>query len=309
MYSNFVINPRSILGQLHYGGEYAWGVEAYDVHGNRISDSFGYGGFVSLNELPLFKLAEKVPLTPADRLLLEQRYDEAIAAYKSILNDNTHDFHSLLVLARLYQYGVRLGEQDFDKAAEYYRRLLEVEDIPEVRKALADVYLSAGEDRFAYELYLSLLDIPDVAWDTYHNLSKTAFRLGRPAEALELSQQATEMKHGLYTRAYPVALALVLGDTEKAMILAEKVDGGDRYLPLLTRYAHEGYTISDAAKDAVLAGDYHSATELESNEHGSFIQGLLIYLENREGYRDVLSQLLGEMKHGLHSELLRYMIN
>ncbi|MBS4022286.1 MAG: hypothetical protein KGZ79_07670 [Dethiobacter sp.] len=64
--------------------------------------------------------------------------------------------------------------------------------------------------------------------------------------------------------------ALVLGDTEKALILAENVDGGDRYLPLLTYYADEGYTISDAAKDAVLAGDYHRVKELESNEHGPY---------------------------------------
>lgn len=68
------------------------------------------------------------PFTEADELLIERRYEEAIAAYQRRLKDDPADMHSLIVLATIARYGVdRYGtHQDPEMAARYIESLAEL---------------------------------------------------------------------------------------------------------------------------------------------------------------------------------------
>jgi tetratricopeptide (TPR) repeat protein len=68
------------------------------------------------------------PVTPADRLLLQRRYKEAIKAYQKELENNPEDVHSLRVLGYLFFYGVdsKGTYKDQQQALIYFDRLKEL---------------------------------------------------------------------------------------------------------------------------------------------------------------------------------------
>lgn len=305
-YDGELVSPISILGLLYPGGEYTWGVFAYDAGGTQISDSSGYGFYRAVKELPLFKVDGE--LNAADRLLLDHRHEEALAAYQKQLGQDPHDTHALLVLARLYQYGISYKDQDPETAAGYYERLLAIEDFPEVREALAECYFSAGQDDKARAMYHSLLGTSLANWRTHYQLARIQFNRGQPRDALETLGHAVNMEHGAYVRTYPVALALLLGETEGALNFARRVDEGERYQGLLESYLEQGYEVRALVRQAVLQGEYGPAQELLTNsQHDLFTKGLLVYLTGRTYPREELAQIIQEMEPGLPAELLRYM--
>ena len=302
------VNPLSILGLLYYGGEYTWGVYANDARGSRISDSSGYGFYMAQKELPLFKVAE-AKLSAADKLLLDRKYDEAIAAYRQQLDEKPGDTHALLILARLHQYGSRMETSDPAAAAIYYERLLKVEDTPEVRLALADVYFDAGMDDQAYAMYQSLTGSHMESWRIHYQLGKIEFHNGNLKQALSLMELAVDMEHGLYARAYPVALSLLLGDAERAVALARKVDQGEDYLELLSEYGNMGYPVNSDIMQAVRQGEYERALQLPSlGQHDLFIKGLLIYVTEGSYPGDRLNAVISDMEPGLLPNLLSMML-
>ncbi len=273
------IDPESVLGLLRPGGEYTWGIYAYDAAGRRISDSSGVTFYHSKKEIPLFRV--KGSISEGDRLLLEERHEDAVKAYEKQIKKNPGDSHALTVLARLYQYGITWGKSDPEKAAVYYEQLLQAENTPEARSALAQVCFDAGQLEKAQSLFKSLKGTSEESWLTYYNLGRISFLQGKPAEALELMEQALEMQHGIYVRAFPVSLALVLNRTQQALSFAERVDEGDRYLELLRRYVDKGYQVNPEAAAAITAGDYRLAHSLLSpeNQHDLFVKELLGYLK------------------------------
>ncbi len=272
------IEPESVFGLLRPGAEYTWGVYAYDAKGRRISDSSGVAFYHSKKEIPLFRVSGSI--SEGDRLLLERRHQEAVKAYEKQIEQNSGDVHALTMLARLYQYGITWGQSDPEKAAGYYERLLQVENTPEARNALAQVYFDAGQLAKAEALFKSLEGTSEESWLTRYNLGRISFLKGHPAEALEAMEQAVEMEHGIYVRAYPVSLALVLNRTEQALSFAGRVDEGVNYLDLLQRYAEKGYQVRPEAAAAISAGDYRLAQSLLStdNQHDLFVKELLGYL-------------------------------
>ncbi|KJS12885.1 MAG: hypothetical protein VR67_06760 [Peptococcaceae bacterium BRH_c8a] len=303
------VNPLSILGLLYYGGEYTWGVYANDASGNRISDSSGYGFYMARKELPLFKVAGG-KLSAADKLLLDRKYDEAIAAYRQQLDKTPGDIHALLTLARLHQYGSRMGTADPATAATYYERLLKVEDTPEARSALADVYFDAGMYDQAYAKYQSLTDSHMESWRTYYQMGKIEFHNGNLKQALALMELAVGMEHGLYARAYPVALALLSGDLERAVTFARVVDQGEGYLELLSEYGNRGYPANSDIMLAVGQGEYDRALQLPALEqHDLFIKGLLIYVTAGSYPGDQVTAVIKDMEPGLLSDLLSKMVH
>lgn len=307
-HSDTGVNPLSILGLLYYGGEYTWGVYAKDASGNRISDSSGYSFYMAQKELPLFKVDE-VKLSAADKLLLARKYDQAIAAYLQQLEKNPGDAHALLILARLHQYGPRMGAADLTAAAVYYERLLDIEDTPEARSALADVYFDASRDDRADVLYRSLLGTSLESWRTHYQLGRIQFHTGNQEEALALMDQAVAMEYGIYARAYPVALSLLIGDWERAVAFARKVDQGENYLELLSEYGDMGYPVNSDIMQAVRQGKYDRALQLPAlGQHDLFIKGLLIYVTERSYPGDKVTAVIKDMEPGPLSDLLYKMI-
>jgi tetratricopeptide (TPR) repeat protein len=304
-YEDGEINPRSILG-LFYSEEYTWGVYAYDEHGNRISDSLGYSFFFRDKQLPLFKVRGN-ELTDADRLLLDKQFEAAIAAYLQQLDQNPRDSHSLLVLARLYQFGTSPGESDPETSARYYERLLQVEDLPEVREALGRVYYQAAQYDQAAKYYQSLLDTPAENWDTHYQLARIRFKLGKPLQALPLLEQALALPDGKYVRAFPVALCLLLGEPQQAMAFAARVEGGENYLEQLRKYCDKGYTLGAEFSQAMQAGQYRQGLQLlGDSEIDKFARGLLLYVSGTP--RKELESVIRELPSGLPAELLLQML-
>ncbi len=121
------VEPSSILGLEYTNCDIFWGVNAYSSDDKILSSSEGYKFHYDKDSLSSLKVEKKTP-SSADKLLLEQKYEEAIAAYEEILENEPDNIHALEVLAELYQYGYRyegkkLIGQDKEKAQSYFQRL------------------------------------------------------------------------------------------------------------------------------------------------------------------------------------------
>lgn len=303
------IDPLSVLGPLYAGGEFTWGVYAYDAAGSRINDSLGYGLIVRGDEIPFFTLAGQTP-SEADRLLLARNYEAAVAEYEKTLEQNPRDTNSLLVLARLYHLGRRMEEADPARAAAYYERFLALEDVPEARQALAECYFRLGKDKEAYAEYAALAsDDPD-NWFYRYQMAKIKFIGGEPENALALLRETLTLPGGEYVRAYPVAVALLLEEGRAALDFARQVDGGADYLPLLRDYLARGRRLPTAAAQAIRAGDYGRAlAALGAGSHERFCAALLNYANSRQWDYHDLRRLAGAVEAEEPAQLLRRMVN
>lgn len=300
------VSPSSVLGSFYGGGEYTWEIAACNSKGQELTRSTGLGFFLQNKELPLFSL-EAGNLSKADNLLLEKKYEAAIAAYKEILKENPQDAHSLLVLAKLYDLGYKSWEEkDLEKAAFYYEKLLEVEDTLNGRKALARTYYESGKYEQAIQLYKSLRGSTLDDWDIYSQIGKTLVKLGKPQAGLKELEKALKMENGQYVYSYPVALSLLLGGKEKALDLVEQVDEGLSYLDLLQDYKQKGYRINPQIRSVFMQGKYRETLELLGDtEHDLFIEGLIKYTTESSKRREKVEAVLRKMKPGLLKELLK----
>lgn len=136
---NVLIVPSSLLGAVYPGGEFIWSVEAYSEDGRKLSSSAGY--FMDdKRAAPWFRTAED-GMQEGDRLVLQARYEEAIAAYQKQGDDD----HALRVLARFELIG---SEEPWGRnparVLAYLERIKEpspsdLELMEEMRKRAAEV--------------------------------------------------------------------------------------------------------------------------------------------------------------------------
>ncbi len=302
-------DPSSVLGLFHPGGEYTWGVNAFDVEGNRLSSSAGYGFFQKEKDLPLFKISEE-KLTKGDRLVLKGDYLKAIDAYEDQLAQNPEDADALLTLARLYDFGTTRDNRNYAKAAEYYQRLLQVWNIPEVYEALGAAYYNSQQYQLAWEVYTSLFEHDTTNWLAYHQLAKTAVHLNKPAErVLSLLDKALIQANGKYVRVYPVTLSLLLGNTDRAIMYADKVDEGNNYKGLLKELLQKGMEPRSEFAEAIAAGEYQTAEKyLGSTDYDNFLKALLTYLNSSQyTSREQIQSIERQLDTPLLSQLLRQM--
>lgn len=109
--------PGTLLG-LYGGAKILYGVEAYDKDGKLIGSS-----------MPVIK-TEKHPRhfvlitqeLEGDKLIKQEKYEEARDWFLDYLSKNPEDEHSLYVLAQYYRY----CENDNEKVKEYLSRLYEI---------------------------------------------------------------------------------------------------------------------------------------------------------------------------------------
>ncbi|MEK3885192.1 hypothetical protein [Paenibacillus sp. PL2-23] len=111
-----ILLSSGLLGRLHPGGEFIWSVEAYDAEGRKLSSSAGHY-LDQETAAPLFRISEQGMLE-GDRLILQNKYEEAIAAYEEEGSD-----YALRVLARLAEQGITQENGDAAEALAYLRRL------------------------------------------------------------------------------------------------------------------------------------------------------------------------------------------
>ena len=280
VYTDGNVHPLSILGSLYYGGEYTWGVRAYDSEGRQLSSSNGYKLYKEGQKIPVFQISDQ-NLSTADKLLLKGKYSDAVEEYKSQLKNHPTDKHILLVLARINYYGYD-GKKDPHTAAEYYEQLRDLEDSFKVKEALADAYYAAGDYRSAYNVYQNSLDDEKSDWSINYKLGKTLVQMGEPQEALRIFEMTSKIVNGSYMRAYPVAVAVLLDERNTALSLASKMDGGERYYGLLQQYFNKDIKIGVNFKSAIINGNYKAAMEaLTDSDLSLFLQALLRYITEK----------------------------
>ncbi|ANF96963.1 hypothetical protein [Paenibacillus bovis] len=155
--------PESILSFMNPNVRLSWNVIAYDSNGQLISQSNGYRlTRESMGSLPFFYLKNRT-LTTADRILLDKKPEDALAAYREALAANPQDVHALRMLTRMLSTRQSIMENtaDNDEYIELMQRLLLLSPSSQDASVLTDYYYRQ-QDWTAYnkylELYLTLSD-------------------------------------------------------------------------------------------------------------------------------------------------------
>lgn len=181
------IDPYYLLEPFYHTGEYAYYVTFYDERGDILYDSDGvypnrHKGVVRITGQAFSK---------ADRLLLDEKYDEAIKLFeaqlaeggfsegkvagreldegefsKVLLSEGTQKLHALKVLAKLYYNGWEYDEESCslknknpEKATRYFEMLKEkIKDNEQINSSLAWLYIGSGKLQEGLELLLESND-------------------------------------------------------------------------------------------------------------------------------------------------------
>lgn len=306
LYSGGRVSPWSILGPLYTGGMFTWGVEAIDSHGRRIEDSLGYRFFANKSDLPLFWLERKA-LAAADELLLAGRYDEAIREYEAILAEEPGDTHALLVLARLYRFGVSHDSRNPEKSIGYYLMLHSLADSPEVREALVELLFETARYAESERMYRSLTGTEHETWRTHYQLGRIMLLGGQPQSALDALQAAVDMPYGEHAGPLPVALALILARQRTAEQMASRIERVLPYKALIRQYVERGYTLSPPVAKSLASGEYDRAMgEMGESAHDEFARQLLLLVLGRsrlcpENIPDLGDPLLADLLRAIVS--------
>jgi tetratricopeptide (TPR) repeat protein len=296
------VKPESILGEFFLGGEFAWGVRAFDSEGRQIADSFGYNLLSEARQLPLFRI-EPQPMSRADELLLSGRFDEAIERYMQ--GAQLRDAHCLLVLARLFEFGVEPGLAQPERAAAYYEQLLELGDDPRVRAALADIYFSLGRFADANAMYEALVGTPVENWHAHYQLARLKLIDGEPLSALRLFDKALSVEHVQYAYTVPIALALLAEDMQSACLMAERVAAARNHVLLIHEYLDLNIRMHPEAKAAFWRGEYGASLEmLGDGDHDQFFRALVLLATENPTASQEIQVILRNLKQEVLSALL-----
>jgi tetratricopeptide (TPR) repeat protein len=176
-----VADPLTILAFSNPDNRFYWNVEAYDQTGRMITRSNGYRlSDSALGNLPFFYLKER-SLTPTDQLVLEGKYEQALAAYRRSYDSNPDDIHSLRML-------IRLLPSDADRLP-YLQRLALLNPTDENVFALSQEYYEQGKWQ-AFIDSMAGYKLDDANYSYLRSIQGTALlKLGRYQEARALFEQ------------------------------------------------------------------------------------------------------------------------
>ena len=119
--------PDTLLG-LYGGAKVLYGIEAYSKDGRLIGSSMPV---IKTEKLPRHFVLVTQELE-GDKLVKEEKYEEARDWFEDYLFKNPEDEHSLYVLTRYYEY----CEKNYDKAKEYLGRLYDITKKEEYKKQI-----------------------------------------------------------------------------------------------------------------------------------------------------------------------------
>ncbi|MFC5468484.1 hypothetical protein ACFPPD_07110 [Cohnella suwonensis] len=230
-----VPDPTGLLGFGNPDGRFSWYVEAYDGNDRLISRSNGYRlDGKTMGPLPFFYLKART-LTEADRLLLEGKLNEAMAAYKKDYETDPGDRYSLHMIIRLYE-----TESSINRAGKW----------PEDAMTYAEKMMKA-DDSGKYAFMLFMHNIETENWknvDKYYDIyrqseswqadegyaksiyAKAYLKQGKIKEASELFAQALKTDPSHRFVGYSIALDLIFSGTfDSAIAMAEKYPERDYF--------------------------------------------------------------------------------
>lgn len=137
------VNPYDILPPLYHTGEYAYVIYAY----NEGDIVYASHDITSGEKYPTVHI-QGTEWTATDRLLMDGKYEAAMAGYETEVEDNPDDLHALKILANLYTNGWRYNRStgelegaDARKAAKYYEMIASRIDNPQAKSFLANAYM------------------------------------------------------------------------------------------------------------------------------------------------------------------------
>lgn len=134
-------DPKSYLGFANPTNLLHWSVQAYDGEGNIISQSNGYRlDDETTGNLPFFYLKER-ELTSIDRILLNNKYEEALEKYIEAYERNPSDLHSLRMIIKLIgMEGDGTTETRDNLTISYMKDLAVKTDYPSITFDVAHFY-------------------------------------------------------------------------------------------------------------------------------------------------------------------------
>ncbi len=160
-----LIGPEAILGIFLPGAEYPVVVNAYDEEHNLISSS-----------LPLREYYDSMPsviaegtMTEGEKLILGQKYPQAIEYYENILKDDPGNEEAVRYLVKIYGFGWKDRERNLERAMELSKLYVPFVDGKSLLGTIQD--MDMGEIEGNKNLIRSLIDdLEDDLGDEGYNI-------------------------------------------------------------------------------------------------------------------------------------------
>jgi tetratricopeptide (TPR) repeat protein len=170
-------------------------------------------------EGPSLTAALKKQLDQANSFYEQEKFDEAIVAYKGVIEEFP-DAH--IINASIGNCFFEKG--DYDQAIAYYLKALEKDpDNNGVKMYIGNSYSNMGENDKAQEWYnkIEFADIQDV--NVLYNLGTDFYSASKFAEALKYYKKAVEIKGDFLDALFQLGLTyLSLGNNKEALSAFEK---------------------------------------------------------------------------------------
>ena len=321
--------PAYLIGR---ADAYSLQVEAIDERGNVISSSSGLYFGATPNPAALIK-AKAVTPTQAEELLIDRKYDEAVAALEDLIEKNPDDIRALEILSRVYFMGTHylatnglgrdLAHRDPERSRDMLKRLAALEPNNEHLSALATVCMNLGDRIGAMEAYRVMLDLGCADSAALTSLAYHAFTEGDDyQQALGYLEQAAFRADNAGEAVTPCGLYVLTGQCDKAVELLDTVRAEG-----IGIFAGSGLDLREALRDYAAwstrqpgslrndhvggAGQSFRKAEQawldDGGAHSSFLL-LIAQLSDpwRHQHRDELQSAIGEFraKHGKDAPIL-----
>ncbi|WP_273320380.1 tetratricopeptide repeat protein [Vallitalea guaymasensis] len=281
--SNGIIYVESLLDALHHSGKYYLKITGgYDDRDCWI-DNYG-----SYSNTPITTIdIQGEEWTEGDKLLIDQKFGEAVLQYEKELKDNPNDLHIRKTLAKMYmrEWDENDDESniDYKKALEHLLIINESMPTPEIKEAIGDCYYNLKDYETAIEYYDKDVDIQQ------YYIAKSYYYLNKYNEAIEnyngligsyLNDTVIEKMIGIY---------LFQDDMEglKSVITkyTNKYNNAD-YEPVTNKYINMDRSDFIEFYGFINTGNIDEAKSFLSNKESDlarFYQSLFILLEDTNG--------------------------
>ena len=321
--------PAYLLGR---ADAYSLQVEAIDERGNVISSSSGLYFGASPNPAALIK-AEEVTPTQAEQLLIDRKYDEAVAALEDLIEKNPDDIQALEILSRIHFsgtysltkgcFGGSMAHQDLERSRDMLGRLVSLEPSSDHLSALATVCMRLNDRVGATEAYRMMVDPGTASSAALNLLAYSALTEDDDyRQALAYLEQAALRAENAWEAITPCGLYVLAGQCDRAIELLDTVRsegvGSFAGSGLDLQEALRGYAAWNSRRPSSQRDDYLGAANQsfrkaeqawrdDGGAHSSFML-LIGELSDpwRHLHREQLQGALGEFraKHGKETPVL-----
>lgn len=320
--------PAYLIGR---ADAYSLQVEAIDERGNVISSSSGLYFGASPNPIALVKAKAATP-TQAEQLLIDRKYDEAVAALEDLIERNPDNIRALEILSRVYFMGTYyptksgLGEntahRDLERSRDMLSRLVSLEPSSEHLSALATVCMRLNDRVGATEAYRMMGDPGTASSAALNLLAHSALTEDDDyRQALAYLEHAALRAENAWEAVTPCGLYVLTGQCDRAIELLDtfRAEGVGTFTgsgldlqEALRDYAAWSSRRPSSQRNDYLAADqsFRKAEQAWRDDGGAHSSFLLLIAELSDPWRHLhqeqLQSALGEFraKHGKETPVL-----